>query len=74
MRNNWIPCFPTRWLNRSLFLIGTAGIALQWLAVGYAWWQGFSVSFHWWFHWLAPLLCVLWGTIPRLQLQPEPKP
>lgn len=71
MRNKLIPCYPRRIVNRALFMIGLAGVVLQWIAIVYAYWQGFTISFHWWFHWLAPLLCVLWGTVPALQLQQE---
>lgn len=74
MRSKFIPCYPRRVLNQAFFIIGVAGVVVQWCAIGYARWQGFDISFHWWFHWLAPLLCVLWGTVPVLQLQPETDP
>ncbi|MDX3772786.1 hypothetical protein QE250_01515 [Chromatiaceae bacterium AAb-1] len=63
---------PKRFLNKLLFLTGGVGLLFQTLACIYALLHGISLDWHWWFSWLAPLICLLWGIVPRLQLQKEP--
>lgn len=62
---------PKKPVNAVLFYVGTLGLLTQVLASFYLLTQGRTMDWHWWFHWLAPTLCLVWGIIPRLQLQKE---
>lgn len=62
---------PTRLLNRCLVYIGLFGIVFQLTAMLYAWWHGLSIQ-AFWLVLLAPLLCIVSGLVPALQLQQEP--
>ncbi|WP_337840412.1 hypothetical protein [Rheinheimera sp.] len=63
---------PSRWLNKTLFYCGLTGLSFQLIASVVILLQGQSRELHWWFHWAAPLVCLLWGLVPALQLQQEP--
>ena len=65
---------PTRWLNASLFYLGCFGVVFHITALIYGWWMGLGLLTEFWWTWPAPLLCILWGILPTLQLQAEPKP
>lgn len=63
---------PTRWINKTLFIAGGVGVLFQVLATIYALIHQIDLQWHWWFNGLAPILCLLWGLVPKLQLQKEP--
>ncbi|MFC4654657.1 MULTISPECIES: hypothetical protein [Rheinheimera] len=63
---------PVRWLNKTLFYCGLTGLSFQLIVSAVLLVQGQSRELHWWFHWAAPLVCMLWGLLPALQLQKEP--
>ena len=62
---------PKKPVNAVLFYMGSLGLLIQVLVSFYLLTQGRNMEWHWWFHWLAPVLCVLWGFVPALQLQRE---
>lgn len=64
---------PKRFLNKLLFIVGATGLLFQLIARIYALVQGINLEWHWWFNWLAPVLCLMWALIPFLQLQKEPE-
>lgn len=63
---------PKRFINKILFLVGGVGLLFQTCASIYALIMGIPLNWHWWFSWMAPLICLLWGIVPWLQLQKEP--
>ncbi|OBP14719.1 hypothetical protein A5320_13400 [Rheinheimera sp. SA_1] len=65
---------PKRWLNASLFYIGCFGAVFQLTAQLYSWWIGLGLFTEFWWTWPAPVICILWGLVPSLQLQVEPQP
>jgi hypothetical protein len=65
---------PHRWFNQLLFYVGWLALLVHLGATLWCWWQSLSYPLSWWFTALAPALCVLWGGVPALQLQPEAKP
>ena len=67
-----LPAMPKRFLNRALVYIGVFGIVFQLTAALYALWHGVQLQPLWFVTLLAPLLCVLSGMLPALQLQREP--
>ncbi len=66
------PGMPKRWFNRVLVYIGVFGIVFQLTAALYALWHGVHLQPLWFITLLAPLLCVISGMLPALQLQREP--
>jgi hypothetical protein len=62
---------PKKPVNALLFYIGVLGLLTQLLVSFYLLTQGRTMEWHWWFHGLAPGLCLSWGLIPTLQLQKE---
>ncbi len=64
---------PKRLLNRALVLLGLFGIVFQLTAAFYAWWYGIDLQTGWVVTLIAPLLCVVSGSVPVLQLQKEPE-
>lgn len=68
-----LPAMPKRWFNRALVYIGLFGIVFQLTAALYALWHGVHLQSFWFITLLAPLLCVVSGMLPALQLQREPE-
>ena len=62
---------PKRWLNATLFYLGCFGVVFHLTALIYGWWVGLGLVTEFWWTWPAPLVCILWGILPPLQLQPE---
>jgi hypothetical protein len=65
--------FPKRWFNRLLVVVGLFGLFGHAAISSYLAWHDYVYPLHWTFTILAPICCLLWGLVPRLQLQPEPK-
>ncbi|CAM3857285.1 hypothetical protein [Rheinheimera salexigens] len=63
---------PKRIINIGLVYAGLFGILFQLVAFVFAWWHGISLQPSWILTLAAPLLCILSGIIPALQLQKEP--
>ena len=66
-------CMPTRLVNKGLVYIGIFGILFQLLAFIFAWWHGMGLHFSWLLTLAGPLLCIVSGITPALQLQKEPQ-
>lgn len=64
---------PTRRLNQILFYLGVLGLGVQLVVSVILLLDAQQREWHWWFHLTAPLVCILWGIYPPLQLQKEPK-
>jgi len=62
---------PKKPVNAVLFYMGSLGFITQLLVSFYLLTQGRTMDWHWWFHGLAPMLCMVWGFVPALQLQKE---
>jgi hypothetical protein len=63
---------PKRLINCGLVYAGLFGIMFQLVAFIYAWWHGISLQASWLLTLVAPLLCIISGITPALQLQKEP--
>jgi len=63
---------PKRPINRVLVYVGLFGILFQLTAACYAWWYDIGLQPSWFLTLLAPLLCIVSGTVSALQLQKEP--
>ncbi|WP_189479786.1 hypothetical protein [Alishewanella tabrizica] len=61
---------PKRWFNRLLCYAGCFGLVFQVTAAIHAWWYNIPLDYFWWML-LAPLLCLLSGLSPALQIQKE---
>ncbi|WP_306518047.1 hypothetical protein [Rheinheimera sp.] len=62
---------PKQWLNAAFFYLGCLGLLFQISAQLMIWWQGYDHPGMPWYIWLAPMLLILWGVVPALQLQNE---
>ena len=62
---------PKRWLNATLFYLGCFGVVFHLTALIYGWWIGLGLITGFWWTWPAPIVCILWGILPPLQLQSE---
>jgi hypothetical protein len=62
---------PKRWFNAALFYFGCFGVVFHLTALMYGWWVGLGLITEFWWTWPAPLICILWGIFPPLQLQSE---
>lgn len=62
---------PKRWLNASLFYLGCFGVVFHITALIYGLWMGLGLITEFWWTWPAPVVCILWGILPQLQLQTE---
>jgi len=65
---------PKRWFNRLLAVVGLLGLVGHAVISSYLAWYDLSYPLHWTFTILAPICCLLWGLVPRLQLQTEHPP
>lgn len=64
--------FPKRWFNRLLCYSGIFGLVFQTTAALHAWWHQVPLHQLWLFLLIAPILCLVSGIHPALQLQKEP--
>ncbi|MBU1436366.1 MAG: hypothetical protein KJ930_12570 [Gammaproteobacteria bacterium] len=62
---------PKKWLNATLFYLGCFGVVFHLTATIYGLWVGLGVITDYWWTWPAPIVCILWGILPPLQLQAE---
>ena len=62
---------PKRIINRGLVYVGLFGIMFQLCALAFAWWHGIALQAGWFLTLIAPLLCIVSGVVPALQLQKE---
>jgi len=62
---------PKRWINATLFYLGCFGVVFHLTALVYGWWVGLGLVTDFWWTWPAPVVCMLWGLHPALQLQSE---
>jgi len=65
---------PKKWLNACFFYLGCVGLLVQIAAQLYLWWHDFAYPGMPWYIWLAPVLLILSGLVPALQLQNEQPP
>jgi len=65
---------PKRWFNAALFYFGCFGVVFHLTALIYGWWIGLGLVTEFWWSWPAPLICIIWGIFPPLQLQLEQQP
>lgn len=63
--------WPKRWFNRLLVVVGLFGLCGHASLTLYLAWHELHYPMHWTFTVLAPLCCLAWGLIPKLQLQTE---
>ncbi|MGI5308822.1 hypothetical protein [Rheinheimera sp. WS51] len=64
---------PKRFINRLLVFAGLFGIVFQLVAFVFAWYKGMNLQASWILTLAGPLLCILSGITPALQLQKEPE-
>jgi hypothetical protein len=72
--NQWQLRVPKRPLNKLLFYVGWCGLAMHMVLMAYCGWIQLTYPVNWWFSILAPVLSILWGGVPALQIQSEQEP
>ncbi|TXH97273.1 MAG: hypothetical protein E6Q75_05310 [Rheinheimera sp.] len=65
---------PKRWFNALLFYTGWLVLVVHLVLMLYCYARGLTYPMSWWFVALSPVLSVLWGGVPALQLQKEAGP
>ncbi|WNO61432.1 hypothetical protein [Rheinheimera sp. MMS21-TC3] len=64
---------PKRLINKALVYIGLFGVLFQISAFVFAWWHDIGMQLSWLLTLAGPLLCIVSGITPALQLQKEPE-
>lgn len=70
-QKHWQLQRPQRWFNMLLFYTGWLGLGCHLLLMLYCGWQHLSYPLSWWYTALAPVLSILWGGVPALQICAE---